>query len=123
MTDSPKEWEDQILELSRVIIDNLDKGNLRKVAKSLNCDDPQLGSLKLLRACLENQSVDPDVIEEIMQPLEELWFLRSKGIAHFGDSVPKTDLKIHFSTLLTHIDKAMRNLAELINKGLFNIAK
>jgi hypothetical protein len=66
--------------------------------------------------------VDPDVTNEIMQPLEELWSLRSKGIAHFGNSVPKTDLKVHFSTLLAQVDKAMGNLAELINKGLFNIA-
>jgi len=121
VTDSPKEWEDQLLELSRIIVDNLDKGNIRKLAKLLRCDDPKLGSLKLLRACLLELKVDSEVVDETMQPLEDIWLLRSKGIAHFGDSIPKTDLRTHFSTLLVATDKAMRNLSELINQGLFNI--
>ncbi|HEC35296.1 MAG TPA: hypothetical protein ENI39_02035 [Anaerolineae bacterium] len=123
VTDSKKEWEDQILELSRVTIDRLSKKNIRKVAKALGCDDPSLGSLKLLRLCLASLEVAQEVIEEVVGPLEMLWHLRSSGIAHFGDSVPDVDLGKHYAGLLASIDNSMRMLAEFVEQHYFDISK
>lgn len=39
MSESTKEWEDQILELAKVLGDGLNKTSLRKIAKYLKCDD------------------------------------------------------------------------------------
>ena len=57
MTDSFKEWKDQILELAQVLGDGLRKAEIRKVAQYLRCDDAQLGSIKLLKRCLEAKNV------------------------------------------------------------------
>lgn len=123
VTDSRKEWEDQVLELARIIIDNFDKRNIRKVAKLLGCDDAKLGSLKLLRRCLLCLNVDQEVVEEMMEPLETLWQLRSTGIAHFGDSVPKDiDLRQHHKSLVASLDNAMRLLSDLVKSGMFDIS-
>lgn len=121
LTDSPKEWEDQILELARVIIDNFDKGNIRRIAASKGTDDPQLGSLKLLRLCLRAVAVDEEVIHEVCDPLQELWSIRSAGIAHFGKSPPDHDLRKQHRSLLTALDTGLRRLAELVDHGALNI--
>jgi len=123
VTDSPKEWEDQIMELSRVIIDCLEKKNLRKVARALGCDDPALGSINLLRLCLANLAIEEEVVDEIVEPLKSLWEIRSRGIAHFGDSVPDLDLREHHASLVTSLDHSMRTLGELIEQHYFDISK
>ena len=123
VTDSSKEWKDQILELSRVVVDRFSKNDIRKVARALSCDDPALGSLKLLRTCLANLGVDNEVIMEIIGPLETLWQLRSDGIAHFGDSTPDMNLREHYASLLTSIDSSMRLLAELVEQEYFDITQ
>jgi len=123
VTNSEKEWKDQILELSTVIIDRLNKRNLRKVAQCLGKDDPAIGSLKLLRVCLQGLNVDSEVIDNIMIPLETLWLLRSNGVAHFGKTPKDIDFREHFKELLMSIDYAMKLLAELVQEKYFDIGK
>lgn len=121
VTDSSKEWEDQVLALSNIVVEGLSKQDIRKLARELECDDAKLGSLKLLRACLEHLSVGDSVIEDIVGPLETVQALRSRGIAHAGDAVPDVDLRLHHRRLLADIDNSMRQLAYLIEQGYFDL--
>jgi hypothetical protein len=123
VTDSKKEWEDQVLELAKLIVDRFRKKELRKLAAAIGCDDPTLGSLKLLRICLENLGVESEIVSEIGDPLQTLWYLRSSGIAHFGDAAPEVDLKEHYRQLLSSIDNSMKRLAEFIERNYFDITQ
>jgi len=120
-TESKKEWQDQILELAKLVIDGFQKKPIRKLAKALNCDDPQLGSLKLLAGCLREHKVDDEIVNELMSPLFELQKTRSTFTAHGGGTIPDKDLKADHRNTITGIHKAMSLLAELIKKGILNI--
>ena len=121
LTESPKEWEDQIIELTKIIVDGLNVKSLRKIAQSLNCDDPSFGSIKLLEKVLAAKSVDAPTVEKIVKPIRELNETRSSGVAHAGRPIPKGDLKKQFDATLDGVDEAMALLRHFIEKGLFNI--
>ncbi len=121
MTDAAKEWEDQILQLAKVLGDGLSKTEIRKVAKYLNCDDSQLGSIKLLKKCLETKGLETELIEAIIQPLQTLYGLRSTIAAHLGRSAPDEDLKAHHRKLVEDCEKAVEQLAKLISGGYLDV--
>ncbi len=121
LTDSAKEWEDQILELAKVLGDGLSKHELRKIAKYLKCDDPDLGSIKLLKKCLEVKKLDAEDIQRVTQPLQTLYGLRSTIAAHAGRSAPDEDLKQHYRKIVEACKEAMDRLAELIRAGYLNV--
>lgn len=122
LTDSPKEWADQILELAKVLGDGLSKVELRKVAKYHKCDDSQAGSITLLKKCLEAKGVEAEDMQVIVQPLQTLYGLRSSGgIAHAGKSAPNEDLKLHYRKLVEASKEAIERLAELIYAGYLDV--
>jgi len=121
MTDSRKEWEDQILELAKLFGDGLDKKELRKVSKYLRCDDSQLGSMNLLKKCLETRGLDTEDVQCIMQPWQTLYGLRSSGIAHTGRNAPDVNLKDHHKHLVEDCSTSLKQLAELIRTGYLDI--
>jgi hypothetical protein len=121
VTDSKKEWKDQILVLAQILIDGLNKKAINTLAKYLNCSDNELGSIKLLSVCLEKAGISSDDIKIIIDPLPNLWDLRSNVVAHPNKCYPKCNLKNQFKNLLENCDKSMRKLAEIINRGSLNI--
>jgi len=121
MTDSIKEWEDQILELAKVLIDGFRKAELRKIARYLNCDDSQLGSIKLLKKCLDTKRTDTGTMTIIFQPLERLWSLRSAISAHAGGSAPDENLQLHYRKMVEDCEQSMKQLAEIIRAGDLNV--
>jgi len=123
LTNSTKEWADQILELAKVLGDGLSKHELRKVAKHLKCDDdPNAGSINILKKSLEAKRLDAEAVQTIIQPLQTLYGLRSSGgIAHIGKNAPNEDLKQHYRKLVAACKEAMERLAELIRSGYLNV--
>jgi len=121
VTDSTKEWEDQILELAKLFGDGLSKSELRRIAKSLKCDDSQLGSMKLLNRCLETKGLDAEDIQYVVQPWQILYGLRSTGIAHSGREAPDVNLKDHHKKLIEACEKSLEKFAELIQAGYLDI--
>ncbi len=121
VTEAKEEFRTEIIKLARVVIDALSKDEIRKLARKIGCDDPQLGSIKLLASCLSSIRVDELVIKEIISPLQELWDLRSKkGIAHMG-TLPKNIKYIdYYREIATKICTAISLLIELINKKVFS---
>lgn len=122
MSDSTKEWEDQILELAKVLGDGLNKTGLRKIAKYLKCDDPQAGSINLLKKCLEAKKLETELIQSIIQPLQTIYTLRSTGIAHTGRDAPEVNLQNHHRKLVEDCEKSMEQLAELTRSGFLDVS-
>lgn len=122
VTESIKEWEDQILALSHILVDGLCKESINKLSDHLKCRDAKLASGKQLAKCLEVAGIKEEEILIFSSPLAELWKLRSSIIAHPGGKPPEENLKKHYRGLLESCDKSMRKLSEFIEKGILNIS-
>lgn len=117
VTESRKEWEDQILSLSQIIVEGLNTSYINKLAETKGCRDKGLASIKQLGKILENISISQEDIKTIINPLNELWQLRSAIVAHHGGTPPKGDLRLHFRGLLTNCDSSMLKLSKLVKTG------
>lgn len=113
-TNSKKEWEDQVLNLAKIVVDGLNKRNIDKISKELNCHDENLGSVKLLSNILKSIKISSDEIKMIIDPLKLIWDLRSNIVAHPHKAYPKGDLRKQFRNVLTKTDESLRKLSELI---------
>jgi hypothetical protein len=121
-TDSAKEWEDQMLELAKVVVDGLREKEIRKIAKVLNCNDTQFKSLHLLKSCLETKGLDEEIVQTINEPLRRVYELRSTIAAHPGRSAPNEDLKKHHKILVQECKQAMESLTELISSKYLDVS-
>jgi hypothetical protein len=123
-TESRKEWEDQVRELAKVVVEGLHERPIRAVARALEVDDPDLRSIKLLRKCLEAAGVDPALVAAVHDPLAKLSGLRStSGAAHRGSGGPGTDLRAHYRRLVTELGESVRLLAEQVRGGAFDLPR
>lgn len=123
MTESIKEWEDQIMALNQILIEGLNSKTIKKIANEIKCREKGLKSVKQLIKCLDALKIPKSDIEVISEPLFELTYLRSKIVAHATDEeYPEGDLKLHYKELLEKCNKSMRKLANLINNGLLDIS-
>ena len=123
VTESIKEWEDQIHILEQILIDGLCTQSINKLAEYLGCRNKELASLKQLIKCLETFSIEKNEITIFSDPLLKLRKLRSSVVDHPGKNYPKGDLKKHNRMLIEDCDKAMRKLADFIDRELLNIDK
>ncbi|NSW82201.1 MAG: hypothetical protein HPY90_02850 [Syntrophothermus sp.] len=117
VTESRKEWEDQILALAQILVEGLNASYINKLAEARGCRDEKLGSIKQLARILEYAALPSDEIKFIIEPLNELWYLRSAIVAHAGGNPPRGDLRQHFRSLVEKCDLAMRKLSELVKTG------
>ena len=121
VTESKEEFRTEIIKLASVVIDALSKDEIRKLARKIGCDDPQLGSIRLLASCLSSIRVDEQVIKEVISPLQELWDIRSKkGIAHMGELPKNIKYVDNYKEIVTRICSAISLLIELINKKIIS---
>ncbi len=120
-TNSKKEWEDQVLNLAKIINEGLNKKTIIKISKELNCYDKKLGPIKLLSNILNNIKISSDEIEVVIDPLQSIWDLRSKVVAHPHKAYPKGDLRKQFRDILVKTDKSLHKLVEIIEKDKLNI--
>lgn len=119
LTDSRKEWEEQILNLAKLLVDGLNKKTITKIAKALICHDPNLGSIKLLSHCLLTYGTDQAVVDDIVNLLGELWATRNT-IAHPGQ-VTNIKYKDHFKKLLERSAENMEVFSNIIRDGFPSI--
>lgn len=120
VTDSVKEWSDEIHTLDKLVVEGLEKSYLRTIATSLNCYDDKVGTIKLLKKILETKGIDSHEINEIISPLDEIHFLRTKLAGHSSgkeaDNIRKDliakhgDLRKHFRNLVEKADKSIKEL-------------
>lgn len=132
VSDSIKEWSDEIQTLDKLVIEGLNHSYLKKLGQSLRCYNPKLGSIKLLGEILKTQGINTQEIEQIVSPLEEIHFLRTRFSAHVSDTTEKTQirkkivskygtLKDHFRNLIEQTDKGIKLFLELISRNILDI--
>jgi hypothetical protein len=121
MTDSTKEWEDQILALAKVLGEGFNEAAIREVARYLGCDNPDYKSIVLLKTCLAKKGINATIVHTINEPLKVVWKLRSSIAAHQGGSIPNENLKLHYKKLIEDCEKSMSQLVEVIRAGYLNV--
>jgi hypothetical protein len=121
-TESRKEWQGQVLELRKVVVEGLQTKALQRVAQALNCYNEEWGSIKLLQACLQKRGVQDSTVQQVHDPLYDLNRLRSRGgVAHIGGTSGTKDLRDDYHRLLADVANAMTLLADLIRKGTLDL--
>ncbi len=123
VTDSLKEWIDEIHILDKLVVEGLKKPYLKKIAMPLNCYDDKSGTINLLKKILETKGIDSHEINEIISPLDEILFLRTKFAGHSSgkeaDNIRKDliakygDLRKHFRNLVEKADKSIKELKRI----------
>jgi hypothetical protein len=127
VTDSVKEWSDEIHTLDKLIIEGFKHSYLKTLATSLQCYDKKHGSIKFLKNILETKGINNQEVDNIISPLETRHFLRTKLSGHSsGDEADKIrkdlikqhgDLKNHFRHLVESVDKSTKELLNLFSTG------
>lgn len=130
--DSRQEWETEIIELDKLIIEGFNTKYLRKAANSLGIQNEQLGSILLLREILNVKGIAPDLTNCIIDPLHHLHDLRSKFAGHrAGSDAERLTKEIrdkcgnfsdHFRELIASLYEGLSILADLIEKGYINLS-
>ncbi|MFX0197884.1 MAG: hypothetical protein ACFFCW_17315, partial [Candidatus Hodarchaeota archaeon] len=127
VSDSLKEWSDEIDTLDKLVIEGLRRPYLKRLAKSMNCNDEKLGPIKLLEQILVKKGGDQEEVNMIISPLTDIHHLRTKFSGHIGgkeaNQIRKEliskhgNLKNHFRNILERTDKAIHEILELTYKG------
>jgi hypothetical protein len=123
VTDSLKEWIDEIDTLDKLAVEGLKKPYLKDISTSLNCYDNKLGTIKLLKKILEAKRIDEFEVNEIISPLDEIHLLRTKFAGHSSGQeaikirkeliVKHGDLRKHFRSLVEKADKSIQELKRI----------
>ncbi|MEW6615352.1 MAG: hypothetical protein AB1401_07800 [Thermodesulfobacteriota bacterium] len=135
VTDSVKEYADEIHTLDKLVVEGLKHSYLKTLAISLKCydknseEDRKLRSIKLLERVLETKGIDEHEVNDIISPLDEVHSLRTKLAGHSSgekaDKIRKDliakhgNLKNHFQQLVESVDKSIKALLEIIQNALF----
>ncbi len=126
VTDSVKEYTDEIHTLDKLVVEGFKHPFLKAIAASQGCYDEKLGSIKLLMKILEAKGISEQEVTDIISPLEEIHFLRTKLSGHSsGNEANKIrkdlikqygDLKNHFQQLVGKTEKSIKSLIQLFPK-------
>lgn len=123
-TSSTKEWKDSITNLNILLVDNLKRNYLLKLAEELGVVvSVKDSSLKILREYLIKKEHKKDLVESIMFPLFELNHLRSNISSHSQSRGKELTTKViadhgsreeHFKYLIKSCDQSIRELREIL---------
>ena len=115
------EWKNEIHTLDKLLIEGFVVSDLRLKAQKLgSAAKPEWKSLKLLEEILSQAGLELDRIRELIDPLREIHFLRTKLSGHAsGQEAKALRIKIlkteksypgHFRNLVEKCDAAVRAL-------------
>ena len=118
VSDSIKEWADEIQTLDKLVVEGLNYPYIKGLSQSLNCYDPKLRSVKLLGAILKAKGINNLETEQIIAPLGEIQFLRTKFSAHVSDTAEKDQIRKKIVSEHGTLKRHLRNLVEKTDKGI-----
>ncbi|MDR0912662.1 MAG: hypothetical protein LBM96_08720 [Methanobrevibacter sp.] len=122
LTDSKKEWEDQINLLYQIVIEGLNSKTINKLAKKLECHEKCLKSIKQLKKCLKKKEIPESTIDCIITPLIELNDYRRFITAHnTNEEYPDGDLKENYGNLLEKCSNSIKKLSEIIEDHILDV--
>lgn len=116
------EWEDEIQTLHLNIVAGFNNDTIKLIARKMECYEKGYLSLKLLENCLNNlKDIPSSEVEQIMAPLFELNYYRSKVISHTtGEKYPEENLQINFKRLIMNLNISISFLSNIIKAGFFD---
>lgn len=125
VTEAADEWAKELHALDKLVVEGFVTDDLRaRVTNFGRTIDRQWKSLKLLEEVLRGLSSDEDQVREIVGPLRDLNFLRSKISGHVsGKEAKQIKAEIlknhktypnHFRNLCMQCDRAIRTLRTLL---------
>lgn len=123
--DSKTEWEDEIQTLHLNIVDGFSKDTINLIARKIGCYNKGHKSLKQLQNCLNNlKDIPSSEVDEIMDPLFELNYYRSKVTSHTtGEKYPDENLQINFKRLIMNLNISISFLRNIVQAGFFDFKK
>ncbi|MBU2053853.1 MAG: hypothetical protein ABIJ35_04950 [Acidobacteriota bacterium] len=121
VTASADEWAKELHALDKILVEGFVTSELRSLATKLGRTiDPRWQSVKLIEEIILGLALAEDQVREIIGPLKELHFLRSKISGHVSGKEAKQikadvlkqhkTFPCHFRQLCTQCDKAIRIL-------------
>lgn len=126
LTASTKIWDDTLIDMNKAINEGWTKDELKRIAiEGGSKGDPKMGSIKWLREALLAKGTDADHADDLVKPLEELQFLRTRFSAHTGGAgaagerrkllkehgTPKT----HIDSLAGRLDAALKDVLAILS--------
>lgn len=83
LTNANKSWSDVLGLLSKVVVEGLEKGFFKEKARESNVQgDLKWGSIRWLQEAMKGSGVEEERVNEVVEPLRELWKLRNTLSAH-----------------------------------------
>lgn len=122
LTASKKIWDDTLIDMNKAINEGLIKDELKRIAiAGGRKGDPTMGSIKWFREALLAKGTDADHADNLVNPLGELQFLRTRFSAHAGGAGAAEErrklLKEH-GTPKQHIDLLAGRLVASLKDAL-----
>jgi hypothetical protein len=128
VSSSAKEWADEILALSQMVVEGFAPRPLRQIAERLKKNvEKQWGSLKLLEVVLDAVATDEEEARRLVHPFRELQHLRTKVKGHATreakDLIQEAmkqhgSLKGHYRDLVERCDKSLASIVAELEKPL-----
>lgn len=129
ITNSADEWAKELHTLDKLLVEGFVTKGLRSLLTSLGRTfNPQWRSLKLIEEILRCLVSDKDETQEIVEPLQELHFLRSKISGHASGKEAKQikagvlkqhkTFPFHFRQLCTQCDRVVRALQSILEPSI-----
>ena len=127
---SGDEWGDEILRLSQLLVEGIQKKWLRTKAMELGMpkeESGQIGSIKLAKECIQRLGIDGEEAKSIIEPLDKLQRFRSKATkAHRSGKVQEVRSSIlsdhgsyreHFKALCRECYDAFESINAVFTGG------
>jgi hypothetical protein len=125
LTPAFKPWDDTLIDLAKTVVEGLERSVLVAIAKKNgSAGDPKWASIKWLREALISSGVDELRVQELISPLEEIQFFRTKLAAHAGVN-EATEIRrrllrehgtprAHIEFISTRLNASLDGIAEII---------
>ncbi|MGE3318811.1 MAG: hypothetical protein AB7I18_05905 [Candidatus Berkiella sp.] len=112
------QWQSFIQDLSRIVIEGLTKQTINKIAIRLKCHVNDLGSIQLLKKCLQTVGIGKERIDEAISSLTDLYKTRSsKTRAHRRGELETDKLKQDAMDRLKKVTDSINCLAAICSEG------
>lgn len=128
VTESAKEWADELKTLDQLIVEGFEKGHFKKLAQKIgfqpdeSTESHKWQSLSWMEKILLHQGCDADDVTTAIRPLRELHDLRNKCSGHANGSeaskirkqvlAQNKSLKAHYKAMTSSCLESLRQIDE-----------
>lgn len=125
LTAAHKPWDDAIIDLAKLVVEALEQKALVRISNEHGrAGESAWGSIKWLRSALLAVGVDEDQARQLVAPLEQTQFLRTKLTAHAGGKGAATirrellsaheTPRAHIAALTTELNESLLAISQIL---------